>query len=94
MFLHIGNGETVLYRDIIGIFDMDTATVSSVTRETLKKYEKEKKLRYGDTDIPRTFLLCGEREKGTVMRLSHISSQGLTQRAGSPFAGIEEGTSR
>ena len=41
MFLHIGNGETVRRKDVIGIFDMDTATVSSLTRATLKKYEKE-----------------------------------------------------
>ena len=90
MFLHIGNGETVRRKDIIGIFDMDTATVSSLTRATLKKYEKENKLRYGDTDIPRTFILLGKKKKGTVMRLSHISSQGLTQRAECSNAGIEE----
>ena len=24
MFLHIGNGETVRVRDIVGVFDLDT----------------------------------------------------------------------
>ena len=90
MYIHLGNKKNIREKDIIGIFDMDTATVSSLTRATLKKYEKEKKLRYGDTDIPRTFILLSERKKGTVMRLSHISSQGLTQRAELANAGIEE----
>ncbi len=82
MFLHIGNGETVRKKDIIGIFDMDTATLSAVTRKTLSYYEKNNKMFYGDTDIPRSFLLLSEEKekKNSEIRLSLISSQGLSQR--------------
>ena len=32
MYLHIGNGKSVKREDIIGIFDLDTATVSKITK--------------------------------------------------------------
>lgn len=82
MFLHIGNGETVREKDIIGIFDMDTATVSAVTRRMLNLCEKEKKVEYADSDIPRSFLLLSERKnkKNGKIKLSHISAAGLCQR--------------
>ena len=33
MYLHVGNNQNIRIRDIIGIFDADTATVSSVTKK-------------------------------------------------------------
>ena len=39
MYLHIGNGESIKKENIIGIFDLDTATVSGIT----KKYINENK---------------------------------------------------
>ena len=41
MYLHIGKGKTLNEKDIIGIFDLDTATVSKETREFLNKKEKD-----------------------------------------------------
>ena len=32
MYLHIGNGKSVKQKNIIGIFDLDTATVSKITK--------------------------------------------------------------
>ena len=32
MYLHIGNGKMIKMKDIVGIFDSDTATVSKITR--------------------------------------------------------------
>lgn len=40
MFLHAGNNKNILLKEIIGIFDMDTATVSPDTREFLKSSDK------------------------------------------------------
>ena len=89
MFLHIGNGKTVRKKDIIGIFDMDTATSSTISRKTLHFYEKNKKVFYDDSDIPRTFILLGNR-KDTEIRLSHISSKGLWQRVETPLTTLDE----
>lgn len=79
MYLHIGNGESIKTEDIIGIFDLDTATVSKTTKKYISAKEKEGKVEYLDFDLPRAFILCksGEEEK---IKLSRISTTGLRQR--------------
>ena len=84
MYLHIGNGITVLKKSIIGIFDLDSSTVSAVTKRYINKNEKEGNIIYGDSDLPRTFVLHEEgsgEEKKYKIKLSRISSQGLKIRA-------------
>ena len=87
MFLHIGNGVTVRKRDIIGIFDLDTASMSSDTKRFLREAEKKELLRDASGgELPRSFVLVGERrsiEEGDVglgVRLSLISTAGLRLR--------------
>lgn len=78
MVLHIGKGSTVKAKDIIGIFDMDNATVSSTTRAYLARATRERRVREGSgEDIPRSFLLC----EGSEVVLSPISSLSLAARA-------------
>ena len=79
MYLHIGNGKSVKRKDIIGIFDLDTATVSKITKNFINKSQKEGKVSYFDSDLPRAFLLLDENGK-TSVRLSRISTTGLKQR--------------
>ena len=84
MYLHIGNGITVRKKSIIGIFDLDSATVSAVTRKYINKNEKSGNILYGDSDLPRTFVLHEEKngeERKYKIKLSRISSQGLKIRA-------------
>ena len=80
MYLHIGNGITVRKKSIIGIFDLDSATVSAVTKKYINKNEKEGNIIYEDSDLPRTFILHEENNKYKI-KLSRISSQGLKIRA-------------
>lgn len=80
MFLHIGNGKSVSLKNIIGIFDLDSSTVSKTGKDFINKKEKEGLLEYDDYDLPRSFILCNENGKYTV-RLSRISSGGLKVRA-------------
>jgi hypothetical protein len=80
MYLHIGNGKSVKKEDIVGIFDLDTATVSKITRGFVNKMQKDGRLEYYDADLPRTFVLV-ENSDGAKLRLSRISTQGLKQRA-------------
>ena len=79
MYLHIGNGESIRTEDIIGIFDLDTATISKTTKKYISKKEKEGKVEYLDYDLPRAFILC---KKGNeeIIKLSRISTTGLRQR--------------
>ena len=64
MYLHIGNGITVRKKNVIGIFDLDSATVSAVTKKYINKNEKDGNILYGDSDLPRTFVLHEENENG------------------------------
>lgn len=84
MYLHIGNGITVKKEDVIGIFDLDSSTVSSITKKYINKNEKDGNILYGDSDLPRTFVLHEEKQgknKKYKIKLSRISSQGLKIRA-------------
>ena len=79
MYLHIGNGESIKTENVIGIFDLDTATVSKTTKRYISKKEKEGRVEYTDFDLPRAFILC-EDKSGEKIKLSRISSAGLRQR--------------
>ena len=57
MFLHAGNGRNIRQKDIIGIFDMDNATVSHVTRKYLSGEQKKKTVEAVADEIPKSFIL-------------------------------------
>ncbi len=85
MFIHIGNGVSIKKEDVIGIFDLDNATLSKSTKEFLNKIEREGLVEYNDFDLPRSFILFSDKEKEKI-KLSRISSSGLKQRINeSPF---------
>lgn len=79
MYLHIGNGVSIKDEDIVGIFDLDTATVSKITKKFINESEKRGEVEYTDYDLPRSFIVCGGRTEQRV-KLSRISSVGLNQR--------------
>ena len=79
MYLHIGNGKNVRKKDIIGIFDLDTSTISSITKRYINENERSGDLEYLDSDLPRSFLLVKEND-GYKVKLSRISSTGLILR--------------
>ena len=79
MYLHIGNGKSVRKKDVIGIFDLDTATVSGITKRFINKMQKTGRLEYYDLDLPRAFVLADD-GKESFVRLSRISTSGLKQR--------------
>ena len=79
MFLHIGNGKSVKKKDIIGIFDLDTSTVTKVGRNFINNSEKIGIVEYDDFDLPRSFVLI--EENGEIkIKLSRISTKGLVAR--------------
>ena len=83
MFLHIGNGEIVCEEDIVGIFDLDTATVSKITGKFLSCAEKKGIVSYEDSEIPKSFIVCKERnKKKKTIYFSRISSTALKMRVG------------
>ncbi len=83
MYLHIGNGINIKKRAIIGIFDLDTATISSVSKKFINENQKKGKIEYKDTDLPRAFIIT-EEEKNIKINLSRISSTALVARCENP----------
>ena len=61
MFLHIGNNKNLRQRDVVGIFDSDTATVSPITKEFLRQKQRENKLFSASGELPKSFVLLGKR---------------------------------
>ena len=60
MYLHIGNEVNIRIKDIVGIYDMDSATVSQNTKEFLRRAEKEGRTVYASADLPKTFILTAD----------------------------------
>ena len=81
MYLHIGNGKSLRKRDIIGIFDLDTATVSKITKGFINESGRCGRVEYDDTDLPRSFILLSDDKRNTRVVLSRISAVGLKIRA-------------
>ena len=57
MFLHVGNGKNIRQRDILGIFDMDNATVSQITRKYLSVEQRKNAVESVADEIPKSFIL-------------------------------------
>ena len=81
MYLHLGGDKVVKTKDIIGIFDMDTSTVSKNTREYLKKSEKSGDVVTVSYDLPKSFIVVqNKKSKKKTVYISQISSQTLNKR--------------
>ena len=80
MYLHIGNKKSVKIEKIIGIFDLDTATVSSISKDFINRKQRDGLVEYDDNDLPRSFVLF-ENEGQSKIKLSRISSVGLKMRS-------------
>ncbi len=79
-YLHLGQDTVVKKRDIIGIFDMDTSTVSKFTRDFLNLAEKQGRVINVSYELPKSFILTNENEKIKVY-ISQLSSVTLEKRS-------------
>ncbi|MGN1467326.1 MAG: extracellular matrix regulator RemB [Ruminococcus sp.] len=79
MYLHLGKNTVIKTKDIVGIFDMDTSTISKNTRDYLAKAEKAGRVINVSTELPKSFVVCMDKE-GIKVYISQISSQTLQKR--------------
>ncbi len=80
-FLHAGHGKSIRSRNVVGIFDMDTSTVSGVTRAFLSSSQKKNKVINVSEDIPKSFILYGKKnEREPVVIISQLSPATLHDR--------------
>ena len=80
MYLHLGQEKVIKTENIVGIFDLDTTTVSKQTRNFLNKAEKEGQVEVVSSELPKSFILCTE-EKEQKIYLSQISPTTLLKRS-------------
>ncbi len=80
MFLHLGKNESVDEKEIVGIFDMDSATRSRDTVNFLKQMQSDMKTVSLCDDIPKTFVLCDNDRTDTVY-ITQISPAATAKRA-------------
>ena len=76
MYLSIGNDMAVRDTSIIGIFDLDNTTTNKFTNDFLNQKQKENKITYLVSDIPKSFILMND---GSVY-VVELSSQILKKR--------------
>ena len=63
-YLHLGKDTSIEIENIVGIFDLDTSTVSRHTRDFLSICEKENRIvNVSSFELPKSYILydfCGE----------------------------------
>jgi len=83
MYLHLGNETVVKTEDVIGIFDLDNATISRHTRYFLAQREKNREVFNVSYELPKSFIVCkGKKDKKQKIYISQISSSTLLKRLG------------
>ena len=82
MYLHLGESTIVRKKDIVGIFDLDTTTVTKSSRNYINKAEKEKRAVTVSYELPKSFVVCSKKgEKRQKIYISQLSSTTLEKRA-------------
>ncbi len=80
MYLHLGQESIVRTKDILGIFDLDTATISKHTRDYLTAAEKTGRVVNVTSELPKSFIvMTGE---NPTVYISQISAGTLKKRSG------------
>lgn len=80
IYLNVGAGKSIPERDIVGIFDMDTSTISPVSRRFLSEAEREKKTESPSFEIPKSFIVYRAPDGEIKVCFSQFSSASLLGR--------------
>lgn len=82
MYLHLGQETVVRLDEIIGIFDIETATISKHSRQFLADAEKGGRVFNVSMELPKSFVVCMDRDGTEIVYISQISSSTLLKRTG------------
>ena len=74
MYLHIGQNLIMKTNSIVGVFDMDTATVQKKTRDFLYGNENLGCIENVCSDLPKSFILCNIQGKCKIFITSFNTS--------------------
>lgn len=83
MILHLGQETVIKEEDVIGIFDLDSTTVSKKTRMFLTGKQKQGKIVPVSEELPKSFILAGKKNtREEIVYLSQLSTATLYKRTG------------
>ena len=82
MYLHLGNNVSVPLDDIIGIFDLDNASTSRITRADLRAAEEEGMVITVGEDLPKSLVVCCPRGSWQRVYISPLAAATLHGRLG------------
>ena len=72
MYLHLGQDCIIRTKEILGIFDLDSATLSKHTRDYLTRAEKEGRVVNVTTELPKSFIVTtGQNAKVYISPVSY-----------------------
>ena len=80
MYIHLGGDTIVKSKDIVGIFDLDSTTISKHSRKFLNLAEKRGEVETVTFELPKAFVLCSDGDKKKIY-LTQLSSTTLEKRA-------------
>lgn len=82
MYLHVGSNRNIREKNIIGIFDADSATVSIITRRYLSEADKKGAVESANEELPKSFVLYIDGAGKYKICFSQLSSAALSGRVG------------
>lgn len=80
MYLHLGNNVSVPVDDVIGIFDLDNASTSRITRSFLANAEQEGMVITVGSDLPKSVVVCCPRGSWQRVYISPLAAGTLQGR--------------
>lgn len=80
MYLHLGQSVVIPCEDVVGIFDLDNASWSHLTRSFLERMEREGRIVNVTEDLPKSFAVCQKKNKKPTIYLCQLSSSTLKGR--------------
>ena len=81
MYLHLGEETVVSDKNIIGIFDIENTSVSKHTKAFLNRSGKEKNIVTVSYEMPKSFVVCADKDRYETVYISQISPATLKKRA-------------
>lgn len=85
MYLHLGQDTVIKTDDIVGIFDLDTSTISKHTRNYLALCEKAGEVINVTSELPKSFVVCQNGRNRKKIYISQLSSATLLNRMSRPI---------
>ncbi|MBC8570636.1 extracellular matrix regulator RemB [Zongyangia hominis] len=80
MYLHLGQDTVVKLSDVVAIFDLENASIAKSTKGYLAQAQKKGRVVNVSTEMPKSFVVCENKERGITVYISQISSATLKKR--------------